>query len=163
MLERNLDKVQLMQTREIIEFIPLLKELEFGDKFSLSMLHWCGIGAREYPLKFWEVYIAKVDEQTVGVIGLYQQMETNTESVWVGWFGVRPQFRRQGIGTVIINQLKQLAVNFKFKELLVFTDLDNLAAIYFYERNGFVKVDISEANTLGKTHEPSDIVLRCKL
>jgi len=164
MLVNNpLGEVYLIRTRDIIEFVSLIKEIEFGDRFSLSMLHWCGIGKREYPLKFWEVYIAKIDNETVGVIGLYQQMETKTESVWVGWFGVRPQFRRKGIGTTLINQLKKIAADYKFRELLVFTDQDNVAALSLYQNNGFIKVEPSEAVSLGKTHDPSDIVLKLGL
>jgi hypothetical protein len=36
--------VELVSTRQIELFLPILKEIDFGDRFLLSMLHWCGIG-----------------------------------------------------------------------------------------------------------------------
>lgn len=157
------DKVLLTQTRSIIEFVPLLEELEFGDRFSLSMLHWCGIGKREYPLAFWEVYVAKLGVESVGIIGLYQQMDTPPEVVWVGWFGVRPKFRRQGFGTIMMNGLRQLVMDFKFKELWVFTEKDALPALAFYEKADFTRLGTAANVCPGKTHDSSDIILRLEV
>jgi hypothetical protein len=40
--------IELISTKDIIQFLPLMRELadDFGDRFLLSMLHWCGIGKR---------------------------------------------------------------------------------------------------------------------
>jgi hypothetical protein len=38
--------VELVSTREIELFLPVMREVDFGDAFLLSMLHWCGIGKR---------------------------------------------------------------------------------------------------------------------
>ena len=35
--------VELVSTKEIELFLPLMREIDFGDAFLLSMLHWCGI------------------------------------------------------------------------------------------------------------------------
>ena len=153
----------LIQTRNIIDFIPLLKELEFGDKFSLSMLHWCGIGKRSYPLAFWEVYIAMYENETVGVTGLYQQVETPPSIVWVGWFGVRPSFRHRGFGKMMIDILKQKARAYNFEELWVFTEQENEGALKFYEKLGFKRLIESQINYAGTTHDPTDVVLRVDL
>ena len=153
----------LMQTRNLIDFIPLLQELEFGDKFSLSMLHWCGIGKRSYPLAFWEVYIAMHEDETVGGIGLYQQVETPPSIVWVGWFGVRPSFRRRGFGMMMIDFLKQKARDYSFKELWVFTEQENEGALKFYEKLGFKRLSEYEINNAGTTHDSTDVVLRVGL
>jgi ribosomal protein S18 acetylase RimI-like enzyme len=153
----------LIQTRNLIDFIPLLQELEFGDKFSLSMLHWCGIGNRSYPLAFWEVYIAMYEEETVGIIGLYQQVETPLSIVWIGWFGVRPSFRRRGFGTMMIDILKQKARDYNFKQLWVFTEEENEVALNFYEKVGFKILSDADKNNAGTTHDPTDVVLRTEL
>jgi len=49
--------VELIETTEIEEFIPVIKEIDFGDRFLLSMLHWCGIGRRSTPLDYWKVLL----------------------------------------------------------------------------------------------------------
>ena len=153
----------LMQTRNIIDIIPLLQELEFGDKFSLSMLHWCGIGQRAYPLAFWEVYIVKANEETIGVIGLYRQVHTPIGVAWIGWFGVRPSFRDRGLGTQMLRDLVKIAKEYKFKELWVFTDRENRGALRFYEQFGFINLGTVEENHPGVTHDPTDVVLKYSL
>jgi RimJ/RimL family protein N-acetyltransferase len=153
----------LMQTRNIIDIIPLLQELEFGDKFSLSMLHWCGIGQRAYSLAFWEVYIVKANEETIGVIGLYRQVHTPIGVAWIGWFGVRPSFRDRGLGTQMLRDLVKIAKEYKFKELWVFTDRENRGALRFYEQFGFINLGTVEENDPGVTHDPTDVVLKYSL
>ncbi len=103
------NSLKIIQTTDLIEFIPLLKELEFGDTFSLAMLKWCGIGQRDQSLAFWEVYLAKLEAETLGVMGLYQLVDSPSDIVWVGWFGIRPKFRRQGWGKIMMKQLKDYA------------------------------------------------------
>lgn len=44
--------ITIIQTKDIQNFIPLLKELEFGDKFTLSVLRWCRIKERQKTLAF---------------------------------------------------------------------------------------------------------------
>jgi ribosomal protein S18 acetylase RimI-like enzyme len=157
------NSLEIIQTTDLIDFIPLLKELEFGDKFSLAMLKWCGIGQRNQLLAFWEVYLAKIEAQTIGVMGLYQQVDSQNDVAWVGWFGIRPQFRRQGWGKIMIEQLKKYARQFGFQQLWVYTNSPNLAAVSFYESSGFVKLGVAAEVCPGKTNSLSDIILKSNL
>ena len=157
-----INSLEIIQTTDLIEFIPLLKELEFGDTFSLAMLKWCGIGQRN-DLAFWKVYLTKIEAQTIGVMGLYQLVDSQNDQAWVGWFGIRPQFRRQGWGKVMIKKLKEYAREFGFQQLWVYTDHPNLAAISFYENSGFVKLGKATEVCPGKTHNLSDIILKSNL
>jgi hypothetical protein len=54
--------VELITTKEIDLFLPIMKDLadDFGDRFLLSMLHWCGIGRRSTPLEFWQVFLISI-------------------------------------------------------------------------------------------------------
>ncbi|MBW4554730.1 MAG: GNAT family N-acetyltransferase [Trichormus sp. ATA11-4-KO1] len=157
------NSLTIIQTTDILDFWPLLKELEFGDQFSLAMLRWCGIGRRDQSISLWQVYIAKLAAESIGVIGLYQLVDSPPDVVWLGWFGLRPHFRRQGWGTIMLARLKEYALAFGFKELWVYTNYDNLAAISFYENYGFVKLGAAVNICPGKTHELSDIILKCNL
>jgi hypothetical protein len=65
--------VELVSTKEIELFLPLMREIDFGDAFLLSMLHWCGIGKRSKPLEYWQVFLLRAKSQIVGVSGLYRQ------------------------------------------------------------------------------------------
>jgi hypothetical protein len=42
--------VASIETKDIQMFLPVMKEIDFGDRFLLSMLHWCGIGQRSTPI-----------------------------------------------------------------------------------------------------------------
>jgi hypothetical protein len=82
--------VELVTTRNIDMFIPILREIDFGDQFLLSMLHWCGIGQRGTPLEYWQVFLIRSKQEIVGVSGLYRQTGTPIYLCWLGWFAIRP-------------------------------------------------------------------------
>jgi RimJ/RimL family protein N-acetyltransferase len=159
------DDVVLVDTKDIHEFLPLMKELrEFGDRFLLTMLRWCGYGReRAEPLAFWQVYIAKVGDETVGVTGLYRDTDTPTDMCWMGWFGVRPAFRGIGIGNRIVEELKIKAQALSYKEMWVYTDKQNARAIQLYESAGFVRLGAARKLWRLGTSHASHIVLRCRL
>src|SRR6516165_1736914 len=65
--------MELVETTDIQMFLPVMREIDFGDRFLLSMLHWCGIGRRSTPLDYWKVFLQRVRDEVVGVSGLYRQ------------------------------------------------------------------------------------------
>ena len=74
--------VELIATKEIDLFLPIMKDLadDFGDRFLLSMLHWCEIGRRSTSLDYWEVFLLRSADEVVGVSGLYRPMVSNSMS-----------------------------------------------------------------------------------
>ena len=70
--------------------------------------------------------------EIVGVSGLYRQPGTPAHIYWLGWFAIRPQFRRQGFGTSAIHQLSYVARNGGSTELWVYTGSNNNTARTFY-------------------------------
>lgn len=48
-------------------------------------------------------YIAKHNNIPVGITGLYFYNELDSESIWLGWFGVLPEFRSKGIRKTSFN------------------------------------------------------------
>jgi ribosomal protein S18 acetylase RimI-like enzyme len=96
-------------------------------------------------------------------MGLYQMVNSSPNIVWVGWFGLRPKYRQQGLGTLMINALKKYALQFGFKQLWVFTNNNNFIAISFYEKAGFIKLGSAEEICPDQTYKLSDIILRYQL
>jgi RimJ/RimL family protein N-acetyltransferase len=158
-------EVTLWQSRSISDFHPLFADLTpaLGARFPESMKNWCGIGERPYPLAFWQVYLANVGEDTVGVTGLYRQNETAPEVCWVGWFGVLPQHRGKAIGATILTLLMQRAKEFGFAELRAYTDENNPAAIAAYEAAGFAKAGVQHSSDRGRSADPDGLVMVAKL
>jgi len=91
--------------------------------------------------------------RTVGIIGYYQPNQ-DPNSIWIGWFGIKEVFRRQGYGKKalkgLINYVKK-----SFPEittLRVYTGIhENPIALHLYESLGFER-----ENKLFKLKEDSD-------
>ena len=152
--------VELVNTKEIELFLPLMREIDFGDKFLLSMLHWCGIGQRSAPLDYWQVFLVRAKSDVVGVSGLYRQPGMPSHVCWLGWFAIRPRFRRQGFGSAAIHQLCGTARNAAFKELWVYTGSQDDVARTFYIRLGFEVLGQAQDYAPNRTMDNSDVVLR---
>jgi ribosomal protein S18 acetylase RimI-like enzyme len=152
--------VELLETKEIAEFIPVMKEIAFGDRFLLSMLHWCGIGHRSAPLDYWKVFLVRARCDVVGVSGLYRQPGMPHNVCWIGWFGIRPRFRREGFGTKAMYALFDFARSIGCQELWVYTGSSDDVAVSFYKSLGFEVLGSAADWAPGQTMDDSDIVLR---
>ena len=152
--------VELVETKEIQLFLPVMKEIDFGDRFLLSMLHWCGIGQRSTPLDYWKVFLLRADGEVVGVSGLYRQPGMAETVCWVGWFGIRPPFRRQGFGKHAMHALINFARHLGVEELWVYTGSSDSIAVNFYRSLSFEELGAAADWAPGRTMDDSDIVLR---
>ena len=152
--------VDLVSTHQIELFIPILKEIDFGDRFMLSMLHWCGIGQRSTPLELWQVFLIQSDQEIVGVSGLYRHPGSPKHLCWLGWFAIRPKFRRQGFGSAAIHAIVDYARTMSCKELWVYTGFSDEIAKSFYLSQGFEFLGTAIEWAPGQTMGDSDIVLR---
>jgi RimJ/RimL family protein N-acetyltransferase len=155
--------VELINTKQLELFVPVLKDIDFGDRFLLSMLHWCGIGQRSTPLDFWQVFLIRSAGEIVGVSGLYRQPETPKHVCWLGWFAIRPMFRRQGFGSAAIPLLAEHAKSAGYTELWVYTDSANEPARTFYSKLGFELLGSARDYACGQTMDESDFVLKLRL
>jgi RimJ/RimL family protein N-acetyltransferase len=152
--------VELVETREIQMFLPVMKEIDFGDRFLLSMLHWCGIGRRSTPLEYWKVFLLRAGGDVVGVSGLYRQPGMAETVCWVGWFGIRPRFRRQGFGRRAMHALIDFARHLSVKEFWVYTGSSDDIAVNFYRSLSFEELGAAADWAPGRTMDNSDVVLR---
>jgi|GEM_PF-1620688 len=78
----------------------------------------------------------------VGVTGLY--LDTKDEDViWLGWFGVHPEYRRQGMGTFLFEFTIKAAKRREFKTIKIYTSTDKheRAAHRMYESYEFKKIN----------------------
>jgi ribosomal protein S18 acetylase RimI-like enzyme len=155
--------VELVSTKDIAMFIPILREIDFGDQFLLSMLHWCGIGKRSTPLEYWEVFLLRSRQEIVGVSGLYRQPGMPSHLCWLGWFSIRPQFRRRGFGSAAIRSLASYAPTINCRDFWVYTGSDDHIARSFYTGLDFKVLGPAHECAPGKTMSPSDVVLRRQL
>ncbi|MBS0657745.1 MAG: GNAT family N-acetyltransferase [Verrucomicrobia bacterium] len=157
------DDVQLLESRRIDDFLPVMRELEHGDRFLLSMLHWCGFGQRSTKLDYWQVLLITHRAEVAGVTGLYRPPDSDSSVFWIGWFGVRPKHRRSGVASAAIELLVDRARRQGARELKVYTGAHDSAALAFYEGFGFDRIGVGSAHADGQPIEVTDVVFRMQL
>jgi ribosomal protein S18 acetylase RimI-like enzyme len=159
-MSKNPAPVDLLPSKEIEHFLPVLREIELGDPFLLSMLHWCGIGQRSTPLAYWQVYLIRHAAEIVGVAGLYQRPETPQHIYWLGWFGIRSSWRRLGLGSATIRQVLALAKNRGGQKLWVYTGANDALASQFYQSLGFELLGTAAQLAPSQTTDDSDLIFQ---
>ena len=86
----------------------------------------------------YEYYLLYKDGLCVGITGLYFYPEA-PESAWLGWFGIRKGFRRQGLGSRALRLFEETAAARGCRFARLYTDAQNNdAAIAFYKANGYL-------------------------
>src|SRR6266446_4992335 len=153
-------KVELLETKALRMFIHVTREIDFGDRFLLSMLHWCGFGRRSTPLDYWKVFLLRVRDEVVGVSGLYRQPGIPQTVCWVGWFAIRPGIRGQGFGRNAMYALIDFAKGIQVKKLWVYTGSSDDIAVNFYKSLGFEHLGCAAEWAPGRTMDNFDIVLK---
>ena len=158
-MKADLPDVTLLETKDIDLFIRVMREIELGDRFLLSMLHWCGIGKRHIPLELWRVFLLRGSGEIVGVTGIYRQPGMAKRVGWIGWFGIRPRFRRRGYGSNAVSETIRVAREEGCDALYVYTGSENHQAVQFYKSIGFHVLGIAADCAPGQTMESTDVVL----
>ncbi len=104
---------------------------------SSAFFHYLNqLGSNDYNA----YYLVKDKQGYIGITGVYTEDNIETgDSLWLGWFGVLPQYRSQGYGRKIlietINHAKELAKkypNIKFFRLYT-SERDNATAQPLYK------------------------------
>lgn len=110
---------------------------ELGPQFEQSMRVWCGLQPAPYALDTWQVEIAHTGAgEPLGVLGYYRHPDDRPGRFWVGWLGVVPTARRQGIGGKLLRRVEVRSQAAGANELWVYTEADNQAAAAFYLAHG---------------------------
>lgn len=88
--------------------------------------------------KYW--LAVKDNGKVIGITGLYTDAK-DSKTVWLGWFGVHPQYRRQGIGSQLLESTISEAIKRGFAKLKLYTssDKNEVAAHSLYRKFGFVQ------------------------
>ncbi len=90
------------------------------------------------PSSDYEYYLIFHEGACVGITGIYHYPE-DPESAWLGWFGIRAEFRRKNFGSEALKLFEDMAVQRKYRFARLYTDAENNeAAIAFYRTNGYI-------------------------
>jgi len=85
----------------------------------------------------YDYYLLYDDETCLGIIGLYNFGE-DKDSAWLGWFGIKKEFRRKGYGSEALKAFEEMAIEKGYRFARLYTDAENNdVAIAFYKANGY--------------------------
>ncbi len=87
----------------------------------------------------------------IGIFALYRTNETILE---IKNIGILNGFRCQGIGSFLIDSIKQIAHKENYNEIIVGTADSGIRQIHFYEKNGFRKYALKKNFFLENYPEP---------
>ncbi len=97
----------------------------------------------------YEYYLLYENEACIGIIGIYTYPE-DSDSAWLGWFGIRESFRRKKLGSRALKKYEEMAISKGFRFARLYTDAENNdAAISFYKANGYI------CEPYHKIHDPA--------
>jgi ribosomal protein S18 acetylase RimI-like enzyme len=87
-----------------------------------------------------EVFVAKIDEKTIGVIGFCRDYFSTDYSYWLGWFVIDEEYRGKkefGVAEKLFKKVEAELRRRKIKKLFVSTEDTNGRAKSFYAKNQF--------------------------
>lgn len=81
----------------------------------------CGYGSFMYSIKkdsdYFLYYLAYDNENLIGITGIYSfEKVEETNSLWLGWFGVSPIYRGKGYGKALLKQTIDMVKGYAKKD-----------------------------------------------
>ena len=144
----ELHKITTIEDVKVVKsfFSQIFDELEQDDlqAFKMSV-------TGEHSYTRLEYYLCREEGFVVGCSGVYSD---NTDECWLGWFGIRPEFRRRGYATNLLDKQLQMMKDYGYKVCRIYTDkVINKNALDLYLKKGFVVDSEYEDNiiTLSKS------------
>lgn len=134
----RLNKTTLEDSIELLLNIFPLEEdhrwIKICLRSSLNGSHIEGVKDLEY-------FIEKEDSKPISIIGLYSLFKDYKEALWIGWFGVDPEYRNKGLGTKLLNfSIKESKKRgAEYLRLYTSPNPDEKKAHKLYEKKGFKK------------------------
>lgn len=91
------------------------------------------------------IYVITFNGEATGMLAIHFSIST-AEGGWVGTlqdFYIKPQFRRQGVGKRVVEELTAIAATRGLKRLTLLADKDNTPALQFYNACGFKEMNLT--------------------
>lgn len=98
-----------------------------------------------------DIYVLHDGERNIAVMALYKNSNTELE---IKNIAVTESYRNKGIGSILINKAKEIALDKLYQKLTVGTSDTGFQQIRFYEKNGFLKTGIRKNFFIENYPEP---------
>jgi ribosomal protein S18 acetylase RimI-like enzyme len=132
--------IREMELRDVAEVFELGEKLFTADEWPSLYRSWHDHEiAQLFSSEAETCLVAVADDKIVG-FALGRVMEKPRSAWrygWLLWLGVDPRFKRSGVATRLVNQLKGLFIERNARIMLVDTAAKNHSALGFFRRAGF--------------------------
>lgn len=109
----------------------------FWEEPDYDLIHFTESITGEHTFQRLEYYLGYENNTVIGISGVYAD---NTEECWLGWFGIRPEYRRRGYASSILKLQLEIMKNYGYKICRLYTnEVINNTAVKLYIKNGFEK------------------------
>ena len=133
-------EIREMELRDVAEVFELGQKLFTAEEWPSLYRSWDDHEiAQLFSTEAETCLVAEADGKLVG-FALGRVMEKPRSAWrygWLLWLGVDPRFKRSGVATRLVNQLKGLFIERNARIMLVDTAAKNHSALAFFRRNGF--------------------------
>lgn len=145
-------KIELDKEDSQMGYLRILSHLTAMDKQFIPILS-DRVNLSEYSKKIHKYAIriyARYDEYDIGHCYFYIN---ESRCAYITSFGVMQENREAGIATQIMEKVKQVCIRSKIKEIELKVSTQNIPAVSFYRKQGFIDTDI----------QPPWIIMKCIL
>ena len=133
-------EIREMDLRDVAEVFELGQKLFTADEWPSLYRSWDDHElAQLFSAEAETCLVAEADGKIVGfALGrLMEKPRSAWRYGWLLWLGVDRRFKRSGVATRLVNQLKGLFIERDARIMLVDTAAKNHSALGFFRRNGF--------------------------
>ena len=130
-------KLKKITTDEDVEIVRSFFYDIFWEESDYDLIHFEDSITGRHDFNRLEYYLGYENDNVVGISGVYAN---NANECWLGWFGIRPEYRRRGYASKMLNLQLEMMKNYEYKTCRLYTsEVINQEAVRLYIKLGFKK------------------------
>jgi len=130
-------KLHKITTLKDVEIVKSFFYQIFPEENKYDLIHFEQSITKQHNFKRLEYYLGYENDTIVGISGVYAD---NNDECWLGWFGIRPEYRRKGYASAMLNLQLEIMKNYGYEICRLYTsEIINNKAVKLYEKIGFKK------------------------
>lgn len=130
-------KLHKITTKGDIEIVKSFFYQIFPEETEYDLVHFDKSITGKHDFKRLEYYLGYENGSVVGISGVYAN---SANECWLGWFGIRPEYRRKGYAFAMLNLQLEIMKNYGYEICRLYTsEIINKEAVQLYRKIGFKK------------------------
>ena len=155
-------KLHRIKTLKDIEIVKKFFYQIFLDESGYDLIHFKDSIGKQQTFKRLEFYLATINRTIVGLTGIYADQDSEC---WLGWFGIRPEYRHRGYANKMLDLTLEKMQKYGYKVCRIYTNsVHNEDAVKLYLKKGFQINSKSRGNiiTMAKSLGDSIVISKWK-